>query len=127
MNKKILIVDDDLYIRELYEEIFKDAGFDVSTAFDGEEGFEKMQQGGYDIVLLDVMMPKLDGIGVLSKLQTTPPSVKNGPILLLTNLAHESVIQDALKKGAAGFLIKTDVTPDELVAKVNKYLEKLGA
>jgi len=119
---KILIVDDDLYIRELYEEVFKDAGFDVSTAFDGEEGFNKMQKGGYDVILLDVMMPKLDGIGVLTKLQTTPPLVKNGPILLLTNLAHETVIQDAIKKGAAGFLIKTDVTPDILIAKVKEYL-----
>ena len=124
MNKKILIVDDDLYIRELYEEVFKDAGFDVSASFDGEEGLKKMQQGGYDIILLDVMMPKLDGIGVLTKLQTTPPLVKNGPILLLTNLAHETVIQDAIKKGAAGFLIKTDVTPDVLTAKVKEYLLK---
>lgn len=122
MNKKILIVDDDLYIRELYEEIFRDAGFDVSTAFDGEAGLKKMQEGGYDIILLDVMMPKLDGIGVLTKLQTTPPLSKNGPILLLTNLAHETVIQDALKKGAAGFIIKTDVDPDTLIAKVKEYL-----
>lgn len=125
MNKKILIVDDDLYIRDLYEEIFKDAGFEVSTAVDGEEGLKKTQEGGYDIILLDVMMPKLDGIGVLTKLQTTPPTIKNGPILLLTNLAHEAVIQDALKKGAAGFIIKTDVTPDVLIAKVKEYL--LGA
>jgi len=121
--KKILIVDDDLYIRDLYEEVFKDAGYEVTTAGDGQEGLARLKEGGFDATLLDVMMPKLDGLGVLGSLQTEKPTAVNGPIILLTNLAHDPVIQEALQKGAAGYLIKTDITPDILLEKVKEYLK----
>src|SRR6266498_2091195 len=120
MAKKILVVDDDLYIRELYEEVLKGEGYDVETAANGEEALAKLQQGGYDLTLLDVMMPKLDGMGIMDALNKTPPPVKNGPILLLTNLDHEPLIQDAMDKGAAAFLIKADITPEELITQVKK-------
>ena len=119
---KILIVDDDLYIRDLYEEIFKDAGFEVVTAQDGKEGLEKLLQGGFNVTLLDVMMPKLDGLGVLDGLKKQQPQNPNGPIILLTNLAHDPIMRDAKIKGAAGFLIKADLNPDQLIAKVKEYL-----
>ncbi len=118
MANKILIIDDDLYIRDLYDEVFKDAGFTVTTAIDGKDGLEKIKQGGFDTILLDVMMPKLDGLGVLTELQTNPPAAPNGPIILLTNLAHDQVIKEALTKGVKGYLIKADLNPDELVQKV---------
>ncbi|MEK7499262.1 MAG: response regulator, partial [Patescibacteria group bacterium] len=84
MAKKVLIVDDDAYLRDLYEEVLKEAGYEITTAVDGEEGAGKLQAGGFDLTLLDVMMPKLDGLGVLKELQQTPPTTPNGPILLLT-------------------------------------------
>src|SRR6185436_8567399 len=80
MGKRILLADDDLYIRDIYLEILKSDGFDVDTAINGEEALEKLHQGGYDLVILDVMMPKLDGIGVLDGLQKNPPLKQNGPI-----------------------------------------------
>ncbi len=122
MAKKVLVVDDDLYIRELYEEVLRDEGFTVESAVDGEEGLKKLQQGGYDLVLLDVMMPKLDGLGVLDGLQKNPPKEKNGAIVLLTNLGHDPIIKDALSKGAASYLIKADLTPDQLVEKLKSFL-----
>lgn len=115
---KILVVDDDQYIRELYEEVLKDAGYEVESAMDGEEGFEKMQRGGYDLILLDIMMPRLDGLGVLNKLQELPEKPKNGKIVVLTNLAHDPVIKDATAKGASSYLIKADLTPDQLLEKI---------
>ena len=123
MAKKILIVDDDLYIRELYEEVLKDAGFEVSTAADGQEGVEKVKKGGYDLILLDVMMPKVDGLGVLKEIQGMNPKPNNGPVILLTNLSHDPVIQQAMDTGASSFMIKADLTPDQLIEKVNSYMK----
>ena len=122
MAKKILVVDDDLYIRELYEEVLKTEGYEVETAKDGEETLGRLQQGGYDLILLDIMMPKLDGLGVMDALKKTPPPVPNGPILLLTNLDHDPLIKDAMDKGASAFIIKADITPGDLVGQVKKFL-----
>jgi CheY-like chemotaxis protein len=122
MNKRILVVDDDLYIRELYEEVLKNEGYTVEAATNGEEGLAKLQEGGYDLALLDVMMPKLDGLGVLTALSQHPAKTPNGPIILLTNLGHDPVIKDAMLHGAATYLIKAEMTPDQLLAKVKKLL-----
>ncbi len=122
MAKKVIVIDDDLYIRELYEEVLKTEGFDVDTAVNGQDALDKLLKGGYDMILLDIMMPKIDGLGVMDALKATPPPVPNGPILMLTNLDHEPLVQDALKKGAVAFLIKADITPADLIEQVKKYL-----
>lgn len=123
MANKILIVDDDLYIRELYTDILKDAGFEVEVAENGNSGLEKIRKGGFDLILLDVMMPELDGLGVLKELKNKPPGVKNGPVVLLTNLAHDPIIKEALDLGASGYLIKSDLNPEQLVVKVKERLK----
>ena len=117
-----MVVDDDLFIRELYEEVLKDDGFEVESAVDGEEGLKKIQQGGFDLILLDVMMPKKDGLGVLSELAINKPSQPNGPILLLTNLGHDPIIKEAMTKGATSYLNKADMTPDQLLENIKKFL-----
>lgn len=122
MNKKILVIDDDLYMRELYEEVLKGAGYEVDTAIDGKYGIEKLKVGGFSLVLLDMMMPEVDGMGVLDDIVKNPPEVKNGPIILLSNLGHEHVIGEALQKGASSYLIKADITPEQLLKAVEKYL-----
>lgn len=122
MAKKILLVDDDQYIRELYIEVLKEAGYEVTPCADGQEASTAMAQGGYDLVLLDIMMPKLDGIGVLKSIVGKPPATPNGPVILLTNLAHDPVLQEATALGAKGYLIKADITPDQLIEKVKEYL-----
>ena len=120
-NKKILLVEDDQFARELYEEVLKDAGFEVDTAVDGVDGLSKMTLGGYNLILLDVMMPKMDGLDVLRELMNNPPKVKNGPIVLLTNLTNDPVIDTAYGLNAKGHLVKSDITPGELVEHVKKY------
>ncbi len=119
-----MVVDDDLYIRELYEEILKGEGYTVDAAVNGEDALAKLKQGGYDLILLDIMMPKTDGLGVMDELNTNPPPVKNGPIILLTNLDHDPLIKDAMSRGAVAFIIKADITPPDLLAQVKKYLEE---
>jgi len=120
MSKRILVVDDDEYIRDLYEEILKDAGYSVDIAVDGADGFTKMKKIAYDLVLLDIMMPKLDGIEVMKKLKTQKIS---RPTVLLTNLAHDPVIKEGKLLGAKAYLIKADLTPDQLIVKVRELVK----
>lgn len=122
MAKRVIVIDDDLYIRELYVEVLKNEGYTVDSAVNGEDAYNKLKNGGYDLVLLDIMMPKMDGLQIMDALRKTPPPVKNGPILLLTNLDHEPLVKDALSKGASAFIIKADITPEVLLEQVKKYL-----
>ena len=123
MNKKILIVEDDTYLRDLYEEVLKEDGFSVKIAVDGEEGLVTALEGGHDLILLDIMMPKLDGLGFFKSLKKKNALSKNGPIILLTNLAHDPVIKEGLDLGAKDFIVKSEITPDDLVKKVKDYLK----
>lgn len=120
MGHRILIADDDAFIRDLYLEVLKDASFDVDIAVDGQEALDKLLASQYDLILLDIVMPKKDGMEVLTSLQLS--GKKNGVIIVATNLAHDPILNDALRKGAASYFIKTDITPDEVVALVKKYL-----
>lgn len=120
-KKRILLIEDDAYTRDIYQEILEEAGFEVILATDGQEGLMKLKEGGYSLVLLDVMMPKMDGISVLKALKAE--NLQTGQkIILLTNLGHDSVIQEALTLGAAGYMVKSDLNPDQLVEKVKNFL-----
>ena len=121
--KRILLIEDDLYTRELFEEVLKGAGFDVTTAFDGEMGLSRALEGGYNLILLDIVMSGMDGIEVLKRLKGSATKQKNGPIVMLTNLSHDPIIKQTLSLGAASYLIKSDLTPEELVKKVKGFIK----
>lgn len=121
-GKRILVVEDDLNTRNLYQTILTDAGFKVEVAVDGSEGLAKCQSGGYDLVLLDVMLPKMDGIALLGELKKNPPKVPNKNIYLLTNLSHDPILKEALDLGVIDVILKTDVNPEELTKKVKEIL-----
>jgi CheY-like chemotaxis protein len=121
--KRILVVEDDLFLRELYTDVLSTEGYKVETAADGEEALQKMKIGGYDMVLLDIIMPKMDGLEVMRQAQTTPPQAPNKCVVFLTNLDKDEEIKTALKLGN-GYLIKSQITPGSLVAEVKKYLSK---
>lgn len=122
-SKRILLVEDDLFIRELYEEVLTEAGFVASSVTNGEEALNKVEQAGpYDLILLDIMMPKRDGISFLKAAKRLPLSkMKQTITVLLTNLAHDPVIKEALELGAKDYMIKSDITPDDLVKKVQSF------
>lgn len=122
MAQRVLVVDDDPDLRAIYEETLKDAGFEVETSINGEAGLAKLHEGGYDLCLLDMMLPKIDGLGVLDDVKKNPPLKPNGPIIILSNLSHEKLISDALSRGAAAFLVKADMTPDMLLAEIKKHI-----
>lgn len=118
MAQRILIIDDDTYIRDLYEEVLKGEGYEITSAQDGAEGLAHLIQGGFDAVLLDVMMPKLDGIGVLTKIKESPPAKPNGPILLMTNLDHDPILTQALSLGVKECFLKADMLPPLLIEHI---------
>lgn len=117
---KILLVEDDLFIRELYERVLLKENFDVTSAIDGEEGLAKAASFP-DLILLDIMMPKFNGIEILKKLKADSQT-QNIPIVLLTNLGQESIVREALKSGARGYLMKMRLSPYDLARKVEEFL-----
>lgn len=121
-KKRILLIEDDAYTRDIYQEILEEAGFEVTLAIDGLEGLIKLKSGEHNLVLLDVMMPKMDGISVLKALKSDSSYQPSGKIVLLTNLGHESVIEEANSLGISGFMVKSDLNPDQLVAKVKQFI-----
>ena len=124
---KILIVEDDRFLRELYEELLSDEGFQVTTAEDGEEGFNKIRDGGFDLVLLDILLPKRDGLDILRELKKQGPSQPNGPVVLLTNLGQDSIVKEGFDLGAHSYLIKSALTPDQVLHEVRTILaQKTG-
>ncbi|EKD65550.1 MAG: hypothetical protein ACD_50C00052G0003 [uncultured bacterium] len=122
MAQKILLIEDDTYIRKLYAEVLEQAGYEVEVAEDGISGLDKINREKFDAILLDVVMPRLDGLGVLESLEKNPPPQKNGPIILLSNLAKDPITQGGLDKGAVGYIVKSDINPDELIEKIQKFL-----
>ncbi|OGD97183.1 hypothetical protein A3A49_02245 [Candidatus Curtissbacteria bacterium RIFCSPLOWO2_01_FULL_38_11b] len=123
-TQKILLIEDDQFTRELYEEVIKDAGFAIDTATNGEEGLEKIRQGTYSLILLDIMMPKMDGIEVLRSLKNNPPNIKNGPIIILTNLTNDPVLNSAYGLNAKDYIVKSDITPGDLIDKIKVFIEQ---
>ena len=121
-SPSILVAEDDSLIRDVYVEMLKNAGFSVDEAIDGKQALEKMTEGGYDLVLLDIIMPFMDGLGILQTLKDKPPKHKNTVTLICTSLAADPKVQEALEIGAQGVIFKPDITPDQLVESVKKYL-----
>lgn len=122
-KKRILVVEDEKELRELYIEILKQEGYDVVGAIDGEEGYRAMYEGGYDLVMLDVMLPKMDGFKILEKLnRETPPKKPNHAVIILTNLGHDLTVAKGVSFGVRGYLVKSEYTPDQIIKEVKNFL-----
>lgn len=121
---KILVIDDDPYLRELYKEVLTEGGYQVDLALDGQEGLTKILLGGYDLILLDIMMPKIDGLGILKRIKDNPPDVYNGPIFVLSVLKQDDIIKKAMDLGAKGYIVKSDLNPDQVLKKISGILEQ---
>src|SRR3989338_3156424 len=120
-KKKILVIDDEDSVREIYRREFLSNGFSVSLAKDGEEGLLKAGEEIPDLILLDIMLPKMSGIDVLKALKENPLT-KSIPTLLLTNLGEESIIKEGFELGADGYLLKVSYTPAQVVEESRKFI-----
>jgi CheY-like chemotaxis protein len=120
---KILLIEDEVLILRMYEKIFSYEGFTVITAENGIDGIEKAKVNKPSLILLDIMMPKMDGLRVLELLKQEPLT-QNIPVVILTNLSSDVVIKDAFAKGAAGYLVKSEIINDKIVDEVKQYIKK---
>lgn len=119
---RILIVEDDSYISGLYREVVESGGYEVETAEDGKEALEKVETFGPDLILLDLMIPYIDGFNVLQTLRGNE-ATKEIKVVVLTNLDSETQKEKAIKLGADRFLVKTSNTPDVLLEEVKKVIQ----
>jgi len=121
-KEKLLLVEDDVTLSKMYQKKFEADGFSVATAFDGLEGVEKSIKEKPDLVILDIMLPKLDGVSVFKKMRSNPQTFKT-PVLLLTNFDQEDTVFECFKLGAVDYLLKSSVTPSQVVKKIENLLK----
>lgn len=117
----ILIVEDDVFLADLYKTKFALEGFKVSIAYDGEKGLEAAIKNLPDIILLDLVLPKLGGFDVLKEIKADGKA-KDIPVILLTNLSQKADVEKGLKLGASDYLIKAHFMPSEVVEKIRKLI-----
>ena len=118
--KKILIVEDEPFILETYSRELSKAGHLITQAVEGNNGLELATTQKYDLILLDIMLPGTNGIDILRAIKSNP-TTKDTPTIMLTNLGQESVVEEAFRIGAQGYILKINVLPTQLVRKVKNY------
>lgn len=121
MAKKILIVEDDKFLRELISQKLLKEEYEISEAVDGEKGLKMTKDEKPDLILLDLILPGLDGFEVLAKIKEDPATAEI-PVIILSNLGQKDDIERGLKLGAIDYLIKAHFTPGEIIEKVKNVL-----
>lgn len=121
MSKKILIAEDDVFIMEMYSMKLVSEGYEVISASDGKEAINKIKREKPDLIMLDILMPKMDGKEMLKKIKSEK-DLSSIPVVVLTNVGEQDSVKDILDLGAKDYLIKSNFTPDEVVEKVKEYV-----
>lgn len=120
---KILLAEDDKLISNSLCEALKTNGYEATPAYDGEEAIAKAKEIKPDLLLLDIMMPKLDGISVLWELKANPETARI-PVIVLTNIGDVETISKIIEAGAVDYLLKSDQSVDDIIQKVKDVLSR---
>lgn len=120
--KSILLVEDDPFIVDIYATKFKEAGFEVSVVEDGEEALRKIQEKKPDLLLLDIVLPRIDGFEILEKIKNQ--NLRGFKIVVLSNLSQKDYIDKGMRLGVDKYLVKAHLTPSEVLEEIKKILEK---
>jgi len=120
---KILIIEDEKSLVDLLKAKLENEGFDIDCAYDGEDGLKRVEKNMPDIILLDIVMPKIDGYGVLEELNKKGLNI---PIIIISNSGQPVEIEKTKKLGAVDHLIKTEFKPSDVLEKINKFLNRNG-
>ncbi|HEX5395366.1 MAG TPA: response regulator, partial [Candidatus Saccharimonadales bacterium] len=118
----LLIVEDEMTLAQMYETKFRAEGFDIEIAHDGREGIDKMRRDHPSIVLMDIIMPNFDGLEALRQAKADSKTSAI-PIIVLTNISDEKYAKEAIKEGAAAYVIKSENTPAQMVELVKNTLK----
>jgi CheY-like chemotaxis protein len=119
MAIKLVIADDETFIRQAYKESLTREGYDVIVAENGEEAYEKILSEKPDLIILDLIMPKMNGFEVLKKIKSDP-GIQSIPVAVLSNLSQPSDEEEAKKLGAVDFIVKSDISLEELMARIKR-------
>lgn len=122
-KRRVLIIDDDPFILDMYVLKLKERGFDVDIATDGKTGLKKLETTKPDVVLLDIVLPSMDGFTVLETIKKNTASA-HSKVILLTNLGQKEDIDRGVRLGADDYLIKAHFTPSEVVDKIERLIAK---
>jgi len=117
---RVLIIEDNDMLNKAYCLIIEKQGYEIDTAYDGISGLEKIYSFKPDLILLDMLLPKLNGIGVLKKLKDSPPDHEM-KILLLTNFGYKKEVEQALELGADAYFLKSSLSPTDLTSIIKKF------
>jgi len=123
MPKKVLLIEDDEFIRELYKRQLDLGGFFTYAFSNGDDGLKAVLENKYDLILLDIMLPGMNGLDILRNIKQND-ATKNIPVIMLSNLGQDAVIKEGFAVGAIGYLIKASFTPDQIVREINNILEQ---
>ena len=123
MPKTIIIIEDDKFLRELIVQKLLKEGYEISEAIDGEEGIKKIKEEKPDLILLDLILPGIDGFEVLSQMGEDP-KLSLIPVIILSNLGQKEDVEKGMKLGAVDYLIKAHFTPGEIIEKIKKALKQ---
>ena len=118
---KILIIEDDRFLRELIARKLKNEGYEVLEAVEGEEGLRRIKEEKPDLILLDLILPGIDGFEVLAKAKEDPDTAQI-PVIILSNLGQREEIEKGLRLGAIDYLIKAHFTPGEIIEKIKNII-----
>lgn len=122
-KKKILLVEDDVFISDIYSVKFNQENFEVVTADNGLDALKKLENFFPDLILLDIVMPYMDGMDFLKEFRKNE-KWKTIPVIMLSNLSEKEKLSDAKDLGVEEYLIKSHFTPSEVVEKINSLLKK---
>lgn len=120
-NRKILVIEDEATLQRALNEVLSKEGYEVVSALDGLKGLELVQRENPDLILLDIILPKMDGFEVLKKIKENG-EISKIPIIILTNLSDVNDIQKALDLGATTYLVKADFHIEDVLKKIEKVL-----
>ncbi|MBU1176948.1 MAG: response regulator [Patescibacteria group bacterium] len=122
-NISILIVEDDKFLRDLLSRKLKNSGYEVEEAVDGKEALKKSKEKKFEIILLDLVLPGINGFEILEEIKKDSET-SNIPVIILSNLGQEEEVEKGLRLGADDYLIKAHFTPDEIINKIKRILNK---
>lgn len=129
MAHKILLVEDEEMIREMYNMALTQAGYEVDSVADGEAALSKLtqEQPDYDLILLDIMLPNVDGISILKAIKKPDSPAAHIPVFLLTNLGLDDLVEEALSLGADRYLVKSNILPQQMIEQIQAFFDPPNA
>ena len=122
--KNILLVEDDPFLIDIYSTKLKESGFSVDVAQDSDKCFEKLSEKSFDMAVLDIVLPHVDGWGILKRIKEDP-KYRSLPVIILSNLGQKEEVEKGLGLGAAKYLIKAHYTPSQVVEEVKKVFNEI--